>query len=155
MLAELAAKQRTVDFNEETDPDFIARVEAAAVTYDDLLEQSKQPYYALQLPKRVIHIPQEQKKDETQAKKHRKSKKRRDFEKAVREGRIHVKPSMRDPTTPDGWPGWPGNLTVCHIITDGEGKIKKARHSFHGGSRGRGDVRGRGGFRGRGGGRPK
>ncbi|KAI8146012.1 hypothetical protein BJV82DRAFT_32393 [Fennellomyces sp. T-0311] len=154
MLAALAAKQRTVDFDEETDPDFIARVQAAAITYDDLVGQSKQPYYALQLPKRVIHIPQDQGKDEKTAKKHRKSKKRRDFEKAVREGRIQVKPNIRDPATPGGWPGWPGNLTVCRIITDTEGDIKK-KPSFQGGGRGRGGIRGRGGFRGRGSARPK
>ncbi|KAI9479537.1 hypothetical protein BDB00DRAFT_879300 [Zychaea mexicana] len=147
MLAELAAKQQTVDFEQENEPDFIEHIQAAAVDYNDLLVQSKQPYYAMQYPKRVTHIPLDQKQQQP-TKKHRKSKKRRDFEKAVREGRIHVQPNMRNPATLGGWSGWPGHRTRCHIISDFSNdimKIPRKNAPFAGSGRG-----GRGSFRGRG-----
>ncbi|KAI7853511.1 hypothetical protein BDC45DRAFT_147577 [Circinella umbellata] len=161
-LAELAAKQQKLDFDQENDPDFIALVQASVVTFDDILVQSKQPYYAERNSNRIIHIPsleqQEKEKEAADKKKERrKSKKRRDFEKAVREGRIQVKPNMRNPVVERGWPGWPGHLTKCHIITNISSEdIKKSGKkngplpplpSFS--SRGRGGF-GRGGFGNRG-----
>ena len=173
MLAELAAKQQIIDFDQENDPEFIALVQASAVNYDDILVQSKQPYYAERNSTRVIHISsleQQQQQEERQKeaadkkKQRRKSKKRRDFEKAVREGRIQMKPNMRNPATEGGWPGWPGHLTKCHIITSiSSDDIKKSGKkngplpplpSFS--TRGRGGFGnrgGRGGVRGRGRGR--
>ncbi|KAI9264406.1 hypothetical protein BDA99DRAFT_437538 [Phascolomyces articulosus] len=175
-MAEFVAKQQTVDFDQENDSEFIANIQAAAVNYDDILKQSQQPYYAEQYPKRVIHIPsleqqQQQKQKEAPAgkRKHRKSKKRRDFEKATKEGRIQVKANMRNSATEGGWPGWPGHLTKCHIITTiSTNDIKKgfkkngplpplpsfsrggrARGGFGnrgGGGRGRGSRGGRGGM---------
>ncbi|KAG2216161.1 hypothetical protein INT45_001599 [Circinella minor] len=168
-LAELAAKQQKLDFDQENDPEFIALVQASVVNYDDILVQSKQPYYSERNSNRIIHIPsleqQEKEKEAADKKKQRrKSKKRRDFEKAVREGRIQVKPKMRNPAVEGGWPGWPGHLTKCHIITTiSSDDIKKSGKkngplpplpSFS--SRGRGGFgnRGnRGGARGRGRGR--
>ncbi|ORZ26204.1 hypothetical protein BCR42DRAFT_401783 [Absidia repens] len=97
----------------------------------------------------------------------RKSKKRRDYEKAVKEGRITPKVNMRDPRTPGGWPGYPGARDPCAIINDqpyrgnrGSGgsdgyKYKyqgpTSKNGYGGSSSSRG--RGRGGFGGRGRGR--
>lgn len=156
VLAALVAKQQKVE-HDETDPEFRARVEAAAISYEEIMTQSHWAYPALRFPRRLIHIkeadePAEQ-ETKKKAKKKRKSKKQRDFEKAVREGRIKVKPNMRDPRVPGGWPGWPGERTRCNIITNIEKDLKRKSNKpgrstkdKRGGRLGRGgsNIRGRG-----------
>lgn len=154
-LSKLIADQQVYEFD-DSDPELLARVKEAVTDYDTIIQQSKIPYPALICPNKVIHIlsPEEQaKKDEEEKKvvKKRKSKKCRDFEKAVKEGKIKPAPKMRNPATPDGWPGWPGNRTRVSIInyeSPYKGGInKKAR----GGFAGRGGFASRGGQTSRGG----
>lgn len=158
-LAELiatAAQQRSVDHDMETDADFIAQINEAAVSFDDIMTQSQWAYPALRLPHRVIPAGSslssasasttEKSKEKQQR---RKSKKRRDFEKAVRQGRIVVAPNMRNPQTPGGWPGWPGNRTRYAIITNIEKDLKVTKKagntSFKRGGAGGGRGAARGG----------
>ncbi|KAI8074528.1 hypothetical protein BC940DRAFT_288458 [Gongronella butleri] len=116
-LAQAVAAQQSIE-QDEDDPVWRDLVAASAIDYTTIMEQSKQPYRASAYPGRLIHIPAIDKKDDEKAKKkQRKSKKRRDFEKAVRQGKIRVQPNMRDPATPHGWPGYPGNRTPCAIIS--------------------------------------
>ncbi|KAI9323609.1 hypothetical protein BX666DRAFT_86055 [Dichotomocladium elegans] len=130
-LAELVAavtEQRPVDYEKEKDPEFKTRVAAAAVDYDTIMAQSHWDYPAMRYPRRVMNIStqqQQQQAGDEKSKRKRKSKKRRDFEKAVREGRIKVLPNKRNPSTPGGWPGWPGHRTRCAIITDLSKVLKK------------------------------
>ncbi|KAI7904818.1 uncharacterized protein BX663DRAFT_503680 [Cokeromyces recurvatus] len=117
-LSKAIAEQQVYEFD-ETDPEFLSRVEQVAVDYETILKQSKVPYPTAIMPHRIIHLPsydEQAKKDLKEKKKKRKSKKCRDFEKAVKEGRIKLEPNMRNPETPGGWPGWPGNLTRVAII---------------------------------------
>lgn len=122
-LAEAAAaewKRQQLEEFDDNDPDFRARVSAAAITFEQIMQQSQTPYPAMRYPRRVLHIPRDdggqQGEKEKVQKRRRKSKKRRDFEKAVKEGRITLKPNMRDLNTPGGWPGWPGRRNPCAII---------------------------------------
>lgn len=150
--SKLVADQQVYEFD-ETDPEFVARAQEAAIDYETIVKQSTVPYPAMRFPKRIIHIlspEEEQAKKEAstekkkKAVKKRKSKKCRDFEKAVKEGKIELKPNMRNPKTPDGWPGWPGNLTRVAIVDyDASKKKKRYNNSNNNASRG-------GGFRGRG-----
>jgi hypothetical protein len=143
------ADQQVYEFD-ETDPEFLARVNQVAVDYDTIMKQSSVVYPPSTSSRRVIHIlsPEEEvKKDEAEKKKNakkRKSKKCRDFERAVKEGKIKLAPNMRNPSTPDGWPGWPGNLTRVAIIDYKPSNLKRG-HAFGGNA-----IGGRGGFRGRG-----
>lgn len=162
-----AAQQRSVDHDMESDADFIAQINQAAISFDDIMTQSQWAYPALRLPHRVIPAGSSSSSPTTtteKSKPRRKSKKRRDFEKAVRQGRIVVSPNMRDPQTPGGWPGWPGNRTRYAIITNIEKDLKVNKKAGNtsfkrGGGRGgatatRGRGSGRGGMmRGRGRGR--
>lgn len=145
--AQAVADQQVYEFD-ETDPEFLARVKEAVVDFDTIMKQSTTPYPALRFPRRVIHIlsPEEEAKkasSEKKVTKKRKSKKCRDFEKAVKSGKIVLKPNMRNPKTPDGWPGWPGARTPVAII-DYEATKKRASSSRggRGGMRGRGVMRG-------------
>ncbi|KAI8088834.1 uncharacterized protein BX664DRAFT_296206 [Halteromyces radiatus] len=116
-LSQQIANQQQIE-QDETDPDFVTRITQASISYDDIMQQSTWAYPALRLPKRVIHINNNDMKSDTttSTKRKRKSKKRRDYEKAVKEGRIIPKPNMRDTRTPGGWPGYPGARTPCAII---------------------------------------
>ncbi|KAI8371337.1 uncharacterized protein BYT42DRAFT_579871 [Radiomyces spectabilis] len=160
MLAKSVADQQKVDHDED-DPEFVALIQASAISYNDILDQSGWAYPAMRLPHRVLHISQEESPAAgTKEKKKRKSKKCRDFEKAVREGRIKLKPAMRNPATPGGWPGWPGHRTPCAIITDITSQLKRRKRGSGPNMRGRGAPRGggrgaaRGSGRGNGRGRP-
>ncbi|KAF7721020.1 hypothetical protein EC973_005545 [Apophysomyces ossiformis] len=141
VLAKKVASQQIVDHDED-DPEFRARVAVAAISHEQIMKQSAWPYPALKYSHRVLHIPAvDPSSTEESIKKKRKSKKRRDFEKAVREGRIQVKPNMRNPETPGGWPGWPGRRTRYAIITKVDKDLKRNKyknHSGRGGSGGRG-----------------
>ncbi|KAL7311698.1 hypothetical protein PS15m_009426 [Mucor circinelloides] len=145
-LSKAIADQQVYEFD-ETDPDFVAKVEQAAIDYDFIMKQSKIPYPTATFPRRVLHLlsPEEQSKkdsaDKKKITKKRKSKKCRDFEKAVKAGKIKPDPKMRNPATPDGWPGWPGNLTRIAIINYQPSNRKKDSGS-RGGFRGRGGSRG-------------
>lgn len=154
-LSRAIADQQVYEFD-ETDPEFVAKVEQVAVDYDTIMKQSKIPYPTATYPRRILHLlsPEDQKKKDIAEKKKvtkkRKSKKCRDFEKAVKEGKIKLSPKMRNPATPDGWPGWPGNLTRVAIINYQPSNRK--RDNGRGGFRGRGSSRG-GAMAGRGRGR--
>ncbi|KAF1800466.1 hypothetical protein V8B55DRAFT_1535789 [Mucor lusitanicus] len=145
-LSKAIADQQVYEFD-ETDPEFFAKVEQAAIDYDTILTQSKIPYPTATFPRRILHLlsPEEQAKKEAADKKKitkkRKSKKCRDFEKAVKAGKIKADPKMRNPATPDGWPGWPGNLTRIAIINY-QPSNKKRDSGARGGFRGRGGSRG-------------
>ncbi|GAA5802763.1 hypothetical protein HPULCUR_008238 [Helicostylum pulchrum] len=145
--AQAVADQQVYEFD-ETEPEFVARVKEAAIDFDTIMKQSTTPYPALRFPRRIIHIlsPEEEaKKTSTEKKvtKKRKSKKCRDFEKAVKSGKIILKPNMRDPKTPDGWPGWPGARTPVAIIDyDATKKRANSSRGGRGGARGRGIMRG-------------
>ncbi|KAI9260072.1 hypothetical protein EDC94DRAFT_148092 [Helicostylum pulchrum] len=145
--AQAVADQQVYEFD-ETEPEFVARVKEAAIDFDTIMKQSTTPYPALRFPRRIIHIlsPEEEaKKTSTEKKvtKKRKSKKCRDFEKAVKSGKIILKPNMRDPKTPDGWPGWPGARTPVAIIDyDATKKRVNSSRGGRGGARGRGIMRG-------------
>lgn len=143
--------QQVCEFD-ETDPEFVARAKQAVIDYETIMKQSTTPYPALRFPRRIIHIlsPEEEAKkvaSEKKTIKKRKSKKCRDFEKAVKEGKIDLKPNMRNPKTPDGWPGWPGVINRVAIID--YDASKKRGGSSRGGRGGRGGSV-RGAFRGRG-----
>ncbi|KAI9486024.1 MAG: hypothetical protein EXX96DRAFT_547414 [Benjaminiella poitrasii] len=148
-LSKAIAEQQVYEFD-DTDPEFLSRVEQAAVDYDTILTQSKVPYPTAVQSHRVIHISsiEKQTAEEKNKKRKRKSKKCRDFEKAVKEGKIKVEPNMRDPRSPGGWPGWPGQLTRVAIINYQSPKKKGISNFKQGGRGGRGGVGGRGGFRG-------
>ncbi|KAI8097988.1 uncharacterized protein B0P05DRAFT_522873 [Gilbertella persicaria] len=161
-LSKAIAEKQEYEFD-ETEPEFLARVKEVAIDYTTIMEQSTIPYPTAKFPRRVIHIPsiKEQAEKEAAEKKKsvkkRKSKKCRDFEKAIKEGRIKLEPNMRNPNTPGGWPGWPGELTKVAIVD--YVSSKKSNHAFSGrnGSTfqktGRGSHFGggnRGSFRGRG-----
>lgn len=134
--SKIIADQQVYEFD-ETDPELLARVKQAVVDYDTILKQSTTPYPALQLPHRVLHISSKEVTNKSMKKK-RKSKKCRDFEKAVKEGKIVLKTNMRK--SEDGWPGWPGNLTRVAIVD-----YQSPRKSSGGGGRG-GASMGRGGY---------
>jgi hypothetical protein len=163
-MSKAVADQQIVEFD-DTDPEFLSRVKQAALEFDTIMQQSQIPYPAMRFSRRVVHILENgepvAKKDgaiqDKNNKKKRKSKKYRDFQKAVAENKMIVKPNMRNPQTPDGWPGWPGHRTKVAIIqTDVvQTAWKKTGYGRGGHSRGgfsRGSSRG-GGFRGRGRGR--
>ncbi|KAI8375832.1 hypothetical protein BD560DRAFT_392054 [Blakeslea trispora] len=119
-LSKAISEQQQYEFD-ETEPEFVARIKQVAVDYTTIMEQSTVPYQTAVHSRRLIHLPtlEEQAKKEAAEKKSskkRKSKKCRDFEKAVKEGKIKLEPNMRNPSTPGGWPGWPGNLTKVSII---------------------------------------
>ncbi|KAI8344097.1 hypothetical protein BC941DRAFT_407751 [Chlamydoabsidia padenii] len=143
-LSQQIANQQQID-HDETDPTFITQVAQASISYDDIMQQSLWSYPALQLPKRVLHLPSTDTTTTTTTipKPKRKSKKRRDYEKAVKEGRITPKPNMRDPATLGGWPGYPGGRDPCAIIT-------AQPYRGNRGNRGK-PMGGRGGFNTRGG----
>lgn len=152
-LAQQIANLQQID-HDETDPAFMAQVAQASISYDTIMQQSHWPYPALQLPKRVLHLPSNTSDSAptipsttATTKPKRKSKKRRDYEKAVKEGRIVPKPNMRDPRTPGGWPGYPGARDPCVIIAEQGTYGNRGRpHAKSMGGRG-----GRGGFSSRGG----
>ncbi|ORZ00682.1 hypothetical protein BCR43DRAFT_485630 [Syncephalastrum racemosum] len=164
MMAATVNKMRKVEQDDDR-PEFQARIAAAAIDYDTLLAQSKWAYPALRTPAIDISNQDHVKEEEQKKQRPRKSKKRRDFEKAVASGRIALTPNMRDSRNEGGWPGWPGHRSPCAIITPVDHLLKhkkkyKSGASSHGnpGARG-GSVRGargggamRGGSRGRGGG---
>ncbi|CEG63379.1 hypothetical protein RMATCC62417_00532 [Rhizopus microsporus] len=113
--AQAVADMQQLEFDEH-DPELMARVKEAAIDYNDILRQSTVPYPAMQFPHRVIKINSVNKSITEKSKRKRKSKKCRDFEKKVKAGEIKVQPNMRNPDTPGGWPGWPGQLTRVSII---------------------------------------
>ncbi|KAI8987254.1 hypothetical protein BDF20DRAFT_253797 [Mycotypha africana] len=120
-LAKLVAEQQVYEFD-ETDPIFKEQVQQAAVDYDTIIRQSAVPYPAMKYLNKIMHISPEGivlskvNQAEKDKKRKRKSKKCRAFEKAVKEGKIKVAPKMRNPSTPNGWPGWPGIKTKVDII---------------------------------------
>lgn len=141
-LAQAAAeykRQQLEDFD-DNDPEFRARINAAVITFEEIMQQSQMPYPAMRYPRRVLHISattkqdeeeKQQQKEEQIKKRRRKSKKRRDFEKAVKEGRIVLQPNMRDLNTPGGWPGWPGHRNPCAIIKPKNQRPAAAGRGFH------------------------
>ncbi|KAI8985153.1 hypothetical protein BDB01DRAFT_896702 [Pilobolus umbonatus] len=114
-ISRAIAAQQIYEFD-ETEPEFVSRIQQVVVDYDTIIKQSSIPYPALRLPKRVLHISNDTKDTEVLKKRKRKSKKCRDFERAVKKGSIVVKPNMRHPSTAGGWPGWPGELNKVAII---------------------------------------
>lgn len=136
--SKVIADQQVYEFD-ETDPEFVARVNQVAVDYDTILKQSTTPYPSLRLPHRVLHISSTKEEPKKSIKK-RKSKKCRDFEKAVKEGKIVLKPNMRK--SEDGWPGWPGHLSRVAIIDYQRGKKSFNSRGRGGSSMSRGSSRG-------------
>ncbi|KAI8642334.1 hypothetical protein BD408DRAFT_366707 [Parasitella parasitica] len=152
-LSKAIADQQVYEFD-ETDPDFVAKVKQVAIDYSTIIRQSKIPYPTTAFPLRILHLSssQDQAAKKKKMAKKRKSKKCRDFEKAVKEGRIKSEPKMRNPATLDGWPGWPGTLTRTAIVNYQPSNQKRdsarrdgSRDGFRGRSGSRGSVgRGRG-----------
>ncbi|ORX53497.1 hypothetical protein DM01DRAFT_1336037 [Hesseltinella vesiculosa] len=115
-LAQKVAAQQVVD-HDETDPVFLAKIAAATMDYDTLLKQSTWSYPTSKYPRRVLHIPATSTPSVINKPSRHKSKKRRDFEKAVQQGKFKVQPNMRDPSaSPNAWPGYPGKRSPCAII---------------------------------------
>lgn len=155
-MAATVNKMRKVEQDDDR-PEFQARIAAAAIDYDTLLAQSKWAYPALRTPAFDISNRDDAQEEKEAQKKQRprKSKKRRDFEKAVASGRITLTPDMRDPRNEGGWPGWPGHRSPCAIVTPVDHLLKhkkkyKGGASSQGGPGGRGGARGGGAMRGRG-----
>ncbi|KAI9009962.1 hypothetical protein CLU79DRAFT_774758 [Phycomyces nitens] len=150
MSAEVA-RQQVVDHDEE-DPEFAALVAASAVSYDQIMEQSRQSY-GLAQSTHVMNIPLA---DEPKLKrKKRKSKQCREYNRAVKAGTIQPEPRMRNPQVPNGWPGWPGIRTCFAIITKFSKDLKCNQRVVkpyvpRESTRGRGSARERGSTRGRG-----
>ncbi|CAO3599693.1 unnamed protein product [Absidia cylindrospora] len=173
-LSQQIANQQQID-HDETDPTFLANVAQASISYDDIMQQSTWAYPALRLPKRVTHLPSSiavppesssiipkdnNSTSSTIDKPKRKSKKRRDYEKAVKEGRITPKVNMRDPRTPGGWPGYPGARDPYAIMNDqpyrgnrGSGGGDGYKYKYQGPTSSSSRGKGRGGFSSRGRGR--
>ncbi|KAL0087811.1 hypothetical protein J3Q64DRAFT_1734645 [Phycomyces blakesleeanus] len=154
MAAEVA-RQQVVDHDED-DPEFAALIAASAVSYDQIMEQSKQSY-GLAQSTHVVNVPLVG--EPKQKHKKRKSKECRAFNRAVKAGTIKPEPRMRNPQIPNGWPGWPGIRTCFAIITKINKDLKRNQRVVKpyvprgGAARGRGSTRGstRGSGRGRGG----
>ena len=90
-LSKAIADQQEYEFD-DTDPEFLERVNQAAIEYDTIMQQSTIPYPTLRMPRRVVHLNTANvEKVEKKTLKKRKSKKCRDFEKAVKEGKIVLK----------------------------------------------------------------
>lgn len=143
--SKVVADQQEHEFD-ETDPEFLSRVNQVVVDYETILKQSTVPYPTLRLPHRVLDLSkQKEEPKKVSTVKKRKSKKCRDFEKAVKEGKIKLKPNMRK--SEDGWPGYPGNLTRVAIVDyqpGGKKKFGNTRGGFNSSSsssnRGRGGI---------------
>ncbi|GAB5591384.1 hypothetical protein Unana1_06284 [Umbelopsis nana] len=114
---EFAVTTRRPSVTQEITDEFQQRVTESAISFDEIMNQSRIPWSAMKMSHHVVVIPA---KDPNENKKKRKlTKRQRDRLKAVRIGKY-----MRDPRAPGGWPGWPGERTNDAIITSLYGQLK-------------------------------
>jgi Fungal protein of unknown function (DUF2011) len=114
----LIVTTRRPSVTQEITADFQQRVNEAAISYDEIMKQSRIPWPAMKMAHHVMFISS---KDPNDNKKKRKlTKRQRDRIKALNNGK-----SMRDSHAPGGWPGWPGERTSQAIITSLYGQLKR------------------------------
>ncbi|KAG2188810.1 hypothetical protein INT44_003949 [Umbelopsis vinacea] len=114
----LIVTTRRPSVTQEITPEFQQQVNAASISYDEIMEQSRIPWPAMKMAHHVISIPSKDPNDNK--KKRRLTKRQRHRLKAITNGK-----SMRDPQVPGGWPGWPGERTSQAIITSLYGQLKR------------------------------
>ncbi|KAH8556212.1 hypothetical protein BGW37DRAFT_471518 [Umbelopsis sp. PMI_123] len=97
---------------------FQDQINEAAISCEEIMEQSRIPWPAMRMPHHVVIIPAV---DLTEKKKKRRlTKRQRDRIKDLNNGK-----SMRNPRAPGGWPGWPGERTSQAIITTLDRQLKR------------------------------
>lgn len=114
----LIVTTRRPSVTQEITADFQQQVNEAAISFEEIMEQSRIPWPAMKMPHHVIVVPAKGPNDNK--KKRRLTKRQRDRIKALNNGK-----SMRDPHAPGGWPGWPGERTSQAIITSLYGQLKR------------------------------
>lgn len=114
----LIVTTRRPSVTQEITADFQQQVNEAAISFEEIMEQSRIPWPAMKMAHHVMLIPAKDPNDNK--KKRRLTKRQRDRIKAINNGK-----SMRDPRAPGGWPGWPGECTSQAIVTSLYGQFKR------------------------------
>jgi hypothetical protein len=113
----LIATARRPSVTQEITAEFQQRVNESAISFEEIIEQSRIPWPAMKMAHHILVIPATDPNDKK--KKRKLTKRKRDRLKAISDGKY-----MRDSRAPGGWPGWPGERTSQAIITSLYGQFK-------------------------------
>ncbi|GES87365.1 hypothetical protein GLOIN_2v1526521 [Rhizophagus clarus] len=109
------------------DPDHIKRINSVAVTFEQIIQESKIPWERHFIPNKVLNVPCDEKKQRVKPKR-RKSKRKRDAEKKVKK-KNHGGNCPGWPTGGKGYAyGWRSNVgTIGKICISSEKNFKSFR----------------------------